>query len=354
MAMNPVPLSAMPKRLLTLAVAVALIFALRTWNQHTSKESPPQLPGAEAPQWSRTSWDGLYTRINLTAYGTPAQLDTAMSQIDALFTKFTAKFVANGPIDSLVFNARRGDTLRLEHEAWEMFDFGRRAYLRSNGRIHPGIGNLLRAYGLVWGVPRSEANPAEIARLRKRLDTLFFEMVPGQDAVVILQDSIHPAFGSFGEGWALDAAGHIMEKAGLEHYLMEVGGDIRAHGRPANHDRLTAAVALDTLTGIALSTSGNYEKFTVDSAGKKHHHILDPRTGESSTGKRSVSVIARSAIEADVMSTWFFILEPDSIRQVIAQDTTTGVVIISEGSETWVSPNLRNRLEWLPQEPAAE
>jgi thiamine biosynthesis lipoprotein len=55
------------------------------------------------------------------------------------------------------------------------------------------------------------------------------------------------------------------------------------------------------LVGRAIATSGGYG--TVFDAGGRHHHLFDPRSGDSANYYRSVSVIAPDATTADALST---------------------------------------------------
>ena len=76
---------------------------------------------------------------------------------------------------------------------------------------------------------------------------------------------------------------------------------------PLHRDR--AVVAL-TIHDASLSTSSGSEKsFVVN--GRRFTHILDPRTGEALPPRGSVSVIARNATEADILSTALYVMGRD-------------------------------------------
>jgi thiamine biosynthesis lipoprotein len=135
------------------------------------------------------------------------------------------------------------------------------------------------------------------------------------------------AFKKDGMGITLDgiAKGFIVDKAvdklvvnGIEHGLVNAGGDIRTIGgkgdnRPwkiAIHDPLKKKDYPDivTITNRSIATSGNYEVFFDQD--KLFHHIVNPKTGFSPLINASVSVQAPTAMEADALSTTLFILDP--------------------------------------------
>ena len=74
----------------------------------------------------------------------------------------------------------------------------------------------------------------------------------------------------------------------VEHGLVDLGGDIRAIGAHPDgtpwkigirHPRNpAAAIAIINLSGEALATSGDYERF-IEVEGRRYCHILNPRTG---------------------------------------------------------------------------
>ena len=85
----------------------------------------------------------------------------------------------------------------------------------------------------------------------------------------------------------------------------------------------------------ALSTSGDYA--TSFSADRRHHHILDPHTGALPTAFSSVSVLTPTCMEADALSTAFFVLGLErSVALIDATPRADALFILKDG-RTWTT-----------------
>ncbi|MBF0293860.1 MAG: FAD:protein FMN transferase [Magnetococcales bacterium] len=124
--------------------------------------------------------------------------------------------------------------------------------------------------------------------------------------------------GGIAKGYAVEQAVGILRREGVHDALINAGGDMRILGSKGGkpwhvglrdpRDPQGVAAILDLLGEVALSTSGDYERYFM-ADGVRHHHILDPKTGQSArAGLISVSVQAPDAMTADGLSTALFVL----------------------------------------------
>jgi thiamine biosynthesis lipoprotein len=90
-------------------------------------------------------------------------------------------------------------------------------------------------------------------------------------------------------------------------------------------------VAMIPLVDAAISTSGDYERY-FEADGVRYHHILDPRTGISATGVRSVTIVGPDATTTEGISKSVFIMGPDrGIRFVESLPGIDAVIIDGDG-----------------------
>lgn len=154
--------------------------------------------------------------------------------------------------------------------------------------------------------------------------------------------------GGIAKGYAVDRAIAIVQELGVKHASVSAGGDSRVlgdkQGRPwmvgIKNPRSDKGVAITLpLEDCAISTSGDYERYFIDSDGARVHHILNPRTGESASGIASVSVIGPHGFDTDPLSTSVFVMGVDKGLELINRlpgfdaviITTAGKVHYSEG-----------------------
>ena len=137
-------------------------------------------------------------------------------------------------------------------------------------------------------------------------------------------------FGGWGKEYAVDAIAQLARQHGLTCALVDFGHDLYAlgagPGKPGWHIGLedpnrpgVACWGSAAATDCGVASSGDYVRgFTLN--GRRYGHIVDPRTGwPVNNGCRQVTVIAKSCLQAGVLSTAAFILGPEA-----------GIALVSE------------------------
>lgn len=164
--------------------------------------------------------------------------------------------------------------------------------------------------------------------------------------------------GGFAKGHAVDTAITLLRRRGVKHAYVSAGGDSRVlgdrRGRPwmvAIRDprRAGQAVAVLPLEDVSISTSGDYERFFDDGA-ERVHHLIDPATGRSPRGVRSVTILAADGLTSEALSKAVFVLGvPRGLALVDSQPGVDAVVVDAHGA-LHTSHGL---LHGLPQAPPA-
>lgn len=149
--------------------------------------------------------------------------------------------------------------------------------------------------------------------------------------------------GGIAKGYGIDRAVDAMKRAGAVGGLVDVGGDIRCFGKPANKPKWVIGLQdPDTESGMlltleigdmAVATSGDYRRFVVV-GGEQHSHIMNPAAGGSVKDFSSVTVLAKKAIDADALATAVTVLgAKEGIKLIESLSSTEALLYPSDRSE---------------------
>ena len=161
--------------------------------------------------------------------------------------------------------------------------------------------------------------------------------------------------GGIAKGYAVDEALKVLSGLGIDNALVNAGGDIGTIGikldgtgwlieldNPFDDDEEDPAT-IEPLPGflieeMAVATSGNYYRYYDPE--KSVHHITDPLTGYSADGCTSVTIIASSCTEADVLATSVFVKGPIEGLKLIEEIDGVEALIIDNNRKSTASTGL--------------
>ena len=131
-------------------------------------------------------------------------------------------------------------------------------------------------------------------------------------------DGIKLDVNAVAQGYSVDVVGSFLEEKGIDNYLVEIGGEVRARGRKTNGNSWRVGIdkpyennfapgadlqEILILDDMSLATSGNYRKFYVKD-GVKYSHSIDPETGYPVMDRLlSVTIVSAECIYADAYAT---------------------------------------------------
>ena len=155
-------------------------------------------------------------------------------------------------------------------------------------------------------------------------------------------------FGGIAKGHAIDRAVALLRAQGVAHAWVALGGDSFAlgerDGRPwqigIRHPRQAGAAPLMIpASDLAVSTSGDYERF-FERDGERVHHILAPATGKPARGLVSVTILADSSTRADALSTGVFVLGRERGLQLVNRLGDVSAIVIDDHGKVHYSDDL--------------
>ena len=248
------------------------------------------------------------------------------------------------------FNAelQRSGQARMPDGLAELLRLSSEYHDASGGLFNPALGKLIAAYGFHDG----EVDTATITEIRQDIPTMR-DLVFDGNRVTSNNPHLQIDLGGIAKGHAIGLIADYLDANDIKHYIVNAGGDMKIagnrFGRPwrlgIQNPFAPGVVASLKLEGShSLFTSGNYHR-QYWRGGKRTHHIIDPRSGESSIGQSSVTVLLRDPVRADVAAT---VLMIDGLRKTADLALSLGVddfLIVSESQEILVSQSFFEKLE---------
>ncbi len=191
---------------------------------------------------------------------------------------------------------------------WELSRTSQAISEQTDGAFDITVGNLSH----LWRMARKRnrlPTSQKIGAARELTGFRKLEIHPNRK-LRLTQSGMKLDFGGIAKGYSADQVICLLKQHRIQSALVDAGGDICASnpppGKPAWKVRIRDTQTGSQATGqiylklanAAVATSGDLNQYlTVN--GRKHSHIIDPRTGQATTNISMVTVIAPNATLAD-------------------------------------------------------
>jgi thiamine biosynthesis lipoprotein len=270
------------------------------------------------------------------------------ARVDAVMNEWRPE----SPLSHLNAASGRG-WVRLPGDLCEVLRIAKAGAAATGGRFDP----TWAALSDLWrfdGAPR--VPPAD--EVRRRCPLVDYEALRlrarrggGCDAR-LLRRGMRVGLGGIAKGWAVDEAAKALRALGFGNFLLQAGGDLYAAGRRGDAAWRIAirdpdapgseGIAALDVSDRAFSTSGDDEHGFVAN-GRRYHHVIDPRTCAPAPATRSVTVLAPTAVLAEVATKAAFV-EGGAEGLALARALGTEAVIVPASGEVLATPGIGPRL----------
>ncbi|RHU27202.1 MULTISPECIES: FAD:protein FMN transferase [unclassified Parabacteroides] len=248
-------------------------------------------------------------------------------KIDAEFQKFNLSLNPFNP-NSIISKVNQNEPVEVDDWFMEVFNKAKDVSDHSEGVFDITCAPLVNLWG--FGFSKMDSvTPQMIDSIKQfvgyqkvRLDG---RKIVKDDPRILLNCS------AIAKGYASDVIARLLEREGIENYMVEIGGEVTMKGVNQNGKcwRIGINKPEDDSTGIkndvgevvelckkgGVATSGNYRNFYIKD-GKKYAHTIDPRTGyPSEQSILSATIVAEDCITADAYATAFMAMGLEKARE---------------------------------------
>lgn len=238
-------------------------------------------------------------------------IDSLLKEIDASMSTWLPT--------SIISRINNNDTsVTVDQYFIDVFKKSLEVSQKTDGLFDITVGPLVNS----WGFGITKKNTQDSSTIDSLLHFVGYKMLKLEgNKIIKAKPEIKIDFNAIAQGYSVDVLANYFESKGIDNYLVELGGELKAKGKKDNEnwkvgidkpdEKATAERKLEAIINLdnkALATSGNYRKFFEEN-GQKFSHIIDPRTGyPARQNLLSATVIADDCITADAYATAFMVM----------------------------------------------
>ncbi len=221
---------------------------------------------------------------------------------------------------SIIYKVNNNIDVEVDDWFISVFNKAQEVARQSNGSYDITCAPLINLWGFGYD-KMDKVSPQVIDSLKQFIG---YEKVRLEGRKVIKKDPrLQINASSIAKGYSCDVIAELLDFYGIQDYMIEIGGEIRAKGKNATNvcwkieipkpidnpdGRVTERQTVVPLCNRSIATSGNYRNFYIKD-GKKYVHTIDPVTGyPSRQNLLSATVFASDCMTADAYATAFMVL----------------------------------------------
>lgn len=251
--------------------------------------------------------------VSSTHEDAPPQVSTAFHELRAMCERYENLFSRTIPTSDVSrINGAQGEAVAVATETAQLVARALAYCEKSGGVFDVTAGCLTRLWDFHQGiVPEKQTLQQAVQHVDWRTVSVFQEndtwyvQLADPDAALDV--------GGIAKGWIADELGEYLQHEGFENFLINLGGNVLAHGHNAKGKPWTIGITnpfpdqsenvVVRCTGESVVTSGTYER-CFQKNGVLMHHILDPQTGfPVVTDAVGATIVCEKSIDAEGFST---------------------------------------------------
>ncbi len=301
----------------------------------------PVLGGCSSPIKNESlSMTGLYfdTVVQIQVWGADRAVLDECENICGHYEQLLSPTIETSEVSRI--NRAQGASVTVSDETAELIRLGIEYGELSEGKFDITVASATDLWNFRDNEEKELPGPDELAEAVSHID---YHCIQIDGTTVTLTDpKAKIDLGGIAKGYIADKLKEYLKDQGVEHALINLGGNMLALGGRADGSDfqigLQEPFAADgtVLTSLSVSdrsvvSSGNYERY-FEKDGVIYHHILDPDTGYPiQNDLYQVTVISDSSVQGDALSTTCYALGlEEGMKLIQDMDNVDAVFVTSD------------------------
>lgn len=298
------------------------------------------------------------TSYNIT-YQHPEE-DDIKGRIDSLLRQFDLSLSSYEP-GSIISRINTNEDVKTDSMFRTVFRESARVYQQTGGAFDITLAPVINA----WGFGPGQQIEVDSAAVDSLLNYVGMEKITlvGEEVLKSIPE-VQLNVNAIAQGYSVDVVAHFLEDMGCRNYMVEIGGEIRTHGKSSRGSFWRIGVdrpefgnmipgeqlqVIITMHNRSLATSGNYRKY-YEKDGVRITHSIDPSTGFPRASRLlSVTVLTDECMTADAYATSCMVMGLEKAKEFIEGLPGTDAYLIygdDDGtSQVWYSESLSKYIE---------
>lgn len=197
-------------------------------------------------------------------------------------------------------------------------------------------------------VPKKE----EIEKAKSLINYKDVSINEEENTVFLKNKDMQLDFGATVKGYASQKILELYKQENIQGAVLSLGGNITVFGEKSDGSPFKIGIrdpkkssadyfAILKTEGKIIATSGAYERYFKEED-IIYHHILNPETGyPCDSDLQSVTVISEDGLLSDYLSTLFYMLGKDAVKENLTHDNFS-LIAIDKEDKVYISPNLKS------------
>lgn len=298
---------------------------------------------------------GTSYMVKLSGYVDEAEANAAGAMVEQTLERIEARLSTYREASEISrFNRHRSlEPFSVSSDTLRVVEMAESVSRLSGGAFDITVAPLVEIWGFgAAGRKREIPSDEQLARLRKSVGFQWIEVDRQKRMLNKLRPEVRCDLSAIAKGYAVDQIAEALERHGYQHYMIEVGGEIRTKGRgpfgkpwrigiEQPGPRGPSVARTIELSGWSVATSGSYRNFR-QVGGRRLSHIIDPRTGAPVTHHLlSASVVHESAAMADAWATAFLVLGAEAAYSLAVRQGLAALFISVDDNGHFIQKSTR-------------